>query len=372
MQNQTTDKPIPWPHTVYAQRRERLRPLLLGQNIDALLVAQPANRFYLSGFELHDSQPNETSGFLIISRDGNDWLATDSRYFEAAAKLWPEERIYIYKTPVAKDLGCLLSRLGSIIGVDAEGINFRFSKELSKYSNAALVVSPNLVEKLRMVKDEREIDALRRSFQLNHKMLAWLEQELYTCNFIGITEAALAWEIEKYFRGHGAQELAFAVIAAAGKNGALPHAIPGNSIVKKDCPLLIDIGCRVDNYCSDQTRSYWLGDSPMPQFETALRLTREAQQAALAIMAPGVACAQVYQAARAVFEQAGVASAFTHSLGHGVGLMTHEAPSLSPTSKQTLEEGMVVTVEPGLYYPEWGGVRWENTALVQKNGAVLL
>lgn len=372
MQITTTEIDASWPLSIYAQRREKLRALLAAENLDVLLVAQAVNRFYLSGFELHDGQPGETSGYLLICRDGNDWLATDSRFLDAAARLWPKDRICIYKPPVAKAIASLLSRLGAIIGVDARGISWNFARELAAFCKIPFIPAGYLVEKLRQIKEPREIAALKRSFQLNHQLLDWLRRELDADHFTGITEAALAWEIEKYFRQNGAQELAFAVIAAAGRNGALPHAVPGEDLIEKNGSLLADVGCRVDNYCSDQTRTFWLGDSPSPQFAKALSLTREAQEAALAAMRPGIDCAKVYQIARSVFEKAGVAAAFTHGLGHGVGLATHEAPSLSPSSKQKLEEGMVVTVEPGLYYPEWGGVRWENTVLVEKDGVALL
>lgn len=357
---------------VYAQRRERLRALLGRRNLDALLVCHAANRFYLSGFELHDSQPDETSGFLLITRDGVDWLATDSRYVEAAARLWPKDKIFVYKRPTG--ISSLLPMCGAVIGIEAKAASWEFTRKLAHCSAGQFCLLPveGLVEELRIVKQPCEIDALKKSFRLNHAMLDWLNAELESGRFTGISEKELAWEIEKFFRENGAQELAFATIAAAGKNGALPHAGPGDDPVIQNGPLLIDVGCRVDDYCSDQTRVYWLGSDPSQEFSMALRLVREAQEAAFAIMRPGVACADVYRAAYAVFEGAGVAEAFTHGLGHGVGLETHELPSLSPTSGQNLAEGMVVTVEPGLYYPEWGGIRWEYTVLIEKDGIALL
>jgi Xaa-Pro aminopeptidase len=169
--------------------------------------------------------------------------------------------------------------------------------------------------------------------------------------------------------------LAFPVIAAVGKNAALPHAVPGDEALGETGLLLVDAGCRVDNYCSDQTRTFWIGGKSGGMYERFARacdLTRRAQQAALAVMRPGVTCRDVHAAARAVFEKAGVAEAFTHGLGHGVGLETHEAPSLNPGSGRPLETGMVVTVEPGLYYPEWGGVRLEYTVVVEEDGVRIL
>ncbi len=177
---------------------------------------------------------------------------------------------------------------------------------------------------------------------------------------------------ERFFREHGASELAFPSIVAFGPSGALPHAVPGETKLAPEMPVLFDVGCRVDGYCSDQTRSFWFGEKPSPEFLRAKELVAEAQAKAIEILAPGLPMAEAYQAANAVFQREGCAEHFTHSLGHGVGLDTHEQPSLSPRSKGYLEAGMTVTVEPGLYYPGQFGVRLEYTTLVGERGAEVL
>lgn len=367
--------PIPvTPGTEYDKRRARLRNLLLNKGLDALLVTQAANRFYLSGFELHDGQPGESSGCLVICADGNDWLATDSRYQEAASEIWPKDKILIYGSDSTSAIAGLLCSCGAIIGYEAKTVSWFAIQKLAASLRHGYVLFPadGLVEKLRMIKQPCEIAALEKSFALNHAMLNWLKGELESGVLIDHDEQAIAWEIEKFFRENGAQELAFATIAAIGKNGSLPHAIPGTQRLPKDAPILVDAGCRVADYCSDQTRSWWHGNNPAPEFKKTLQLVKDAQAAAIAIMKPGIACADAYKAARDVFMAAGVEKAFTHSLGHGVGLQTHEAPSLSPRSRQILGENMVVTVEPGLYYPEWGGVRWEHTVIIEKDGVRIL
>ena len=203
---------------------------------------------------------------------------------------------------------------------------------------------------------------------INHKLLQWIEGQLEP----GRTESQVSWLIEKFFRENGASELAFANIVAVGKNAALPHAIPGDEPVIDNCPVLVDIGCRVDDYCSDQTRTFWVGQQPTDAFRRTYDLVRQAQASAIESMRPGQPLRDAYGHARAVFEKAGTADAFTHGLGHGVGLETHEAPSLSPRAEGVLEPGMVVTVEPGLYYRQWGGVRWEYTVLVEEDGVRIL
>jgi Xaa-Pro aminopeptidase len=361
--------------TPYGQRREKLRGLIRSRGLDALLVSRDADRFYLSGFELHDTQFNESSGCLVITGHGEDWLATDSRFAGAAARLWNTDRIFIYKNRAA-DIASLLRRCGSRIGIESHGLSFAFVRALEKADGIFLQAADGLVERLRCIKGEEEVKALSASFALNHKMFDWLEQSLRAGLFApGTRESEMAWAIEKFFRENGASEPAFPVIAAAGKNAALPHAAPGDDGLQSPGLLLVDAGCRVDNYCSDQTRTFWVGEKSGEKYERFARaydLTQQAQQAAFSIMRPGVTCRAVYAAARAVFEEAGVAAAFTHSLGHGVGLETHEAPSLNSSDEHLLEPGMVVTVEPGLYYPEWGGVRLEYTAVLEKNGARIL
>lgn len=356
---------------IYVQRRDKLRQLMAERQLDALLIAAPANRFYLSGFELHDSQCNETSGMLVLTADGRDWLATDSRYTLAAQQLWNPQDIFIYKSP-ARDLPNLLAACGALIGLESSALSWNFANALlsakSAFKPAYLMVN-GLVEKLRAIKSPEELAALEASFSLNHKMLHYMEEQIASGAIAEMTEAQLAWSIEQFFRENGAAELAFATIVATGPHAALPHAAPGDALIGTDKPLLIDLGCRVDNYCSDQTRTWWLGHKPSQEFETAMKLVKETQQAAIDVIKAGCLCKDVYLAASKVFEKAGVKDHFTHGLGHGVGLETHEAPSLNPSSTQTLETNMVVTVEPGLYYPEWGGIRWENTVVVEENGA---
>lgn len=354
---------------VHAQRRENLRRLMRARGLDALLVSHAANRWYLSGFELHDPQCNESAGRLVITADGRDWLATDSRYADAAARLWDRDRIRIYGGDAMRDLALLLKGCGSRVGFEARAISCAHARELGAHVRGLwLEAADGLVERVRVIKDAREVAALEASFALNHALMAWVEKELVP----GRSEAELSWAIERFFRDNGASELAFASIVAVGENAALPHAVPGDARVRENCLVLVDAGCRVDSYCSDQTRTFWVGHAQSDVFARTLALVREAQDAALAVMRPGLPLRDAYAAARKVFERAGEAQAFTHGLGHGVGLETHEAPSLSPRAQGVLEPGMTVTVEPGLYYPDWGGVRWEYTVLVEEDGVRVL
>jgi Xaa-Pro aminopeptidase len=347
----------------YAPRIEKLAELLREMELPALLVSHAANRFYLSGFELHDPQCNESAGWLLVKDSGEAWLMTDPRYKDAARRLWPKDRLFIYTAPRLDQIAAFMADLGvRKLGVETRGMCAEAYLHLGDHFELEPVTE--CVEKLRMIKDEREIRAMRASCALNHKVFGQIEKILAP----GMTESEVAWAIEKLYREQGASELSFATIVGVGPNGALPHAVPGGQRISDNCPVLIDMGCRLDGYCSDQTRTFWVGETPSPEFLRTRDLVREAQELAITALHPGMPAKEAYGVSREFFRQHGVEQYFTHGLGHGIGLETHEGPSLSPLSTAKLEPGMVVTVEPGLYYPEWGGVRWEFMVLITENG----
>ncbi|WP_294554713.1 Xaa-Pro peptidase family protein [uncultured Mailhella sp.] len=350
----------------FALRREKLRRLMYEEGLDALLVSQSANRFYLSGFELHDCQCNESSGCLIIMKDGKDWLCTDSRYEEAAGKLWDRERIFIYHSASSEALNGLLKKLcgaSGVIGIEEEHLSLGYARRLEP--GLSLKGADGLVEKLREIKDEEEIRRIDASVKLNHRMLDWLPSVLVP----GQDEASVAWAIEKFYRENGASELSFPSIVAMNANAALPHYAPEQpAVFTENCMVLVDEGCRLNQYCSDQTRTCWIGDRPEPRFTEMLERVQEAQRRAIAALRPGVTGREVHQIAVDYFASCGMDRYFTHSLGHGVGLETHEGPRLSIYNTSPLQPGMVVTIEPGLYFPGWGGARWEYMAVITEDG----
>ena len=354
---------------VYENRREKLRALMREAGLAALLVTLDANRFYLSGFELQDPQANESSGRLLIMADGKDWLCTDSRFHTAAHRIWDEERIFIYKGKAMEQLNELLKGLlkgSGPVGFEAQNISFEAYEKVSP--GLTMQRADGMVEALRMIKEPEEIQRLEKACVLNHKLMEWVPGALVP----GRTEAQVAWDIEQFFRNHGAQGLSFSSIVAVGGNAALPHAEPGQDHISDNCGVLIDVGCRLNDYCSDQTRSFWVGPRPDPEFAKNLKYIKEAQARAIKVIRPGVNAMTVYAAAAAYLEEKGVLHLFTHGLGHGIGLQTHEAPNLGQSSDVILKAGMVITVEPGLYLPNHGGVRWEYMVLVTEDGARVL
>ena len=352
---------------IYENRREQLRSIMQGEGLRALIVALDANRYYLSGFELHDPQPDETAGYLVIQTCGKDYLCTDPRYYDAARRLWDEDGIVIYQGAAAQSLSTLIKNEAGTanVGFDARHISVDFFNRLDI---PGLTRCDELVESMRVLKDEYEIAAIAESCALNEKMMQWLPSRLTP----GKTEAQIAWELEQYFRNNGASELAFASIVAVDGNAALPHAQPGDTPLVDGCAVLVDVGCRVNSYCSDQTRTFWVGQEPTPFFLNNLESVQRAQAKAIKAIRPGVTGAEVYEVARKSLEEDGVAHLFTHGLGHGVGLQTHEGPRLSPREERRLAPGMVVTVEPGVYYSGSLGIRWEHMAVVTDEGCEVL
>jgi len=229
------------------------------------------------------------------------------------------------------------------------------------------VPAPGATIPLRVKKDSKELIALRRA---GHVVVQGFNHMKRIAR-PGMRECDLAAEFEAYIRKHGAAKASFDSIVAAGGNAAYPHYITGNRILRKNEMVLCDIGALVDGYCSDLTRTFFLGTiSPLGRkvYETVSR----AQKLAIQAVKPGVKAAQIDRIARDEIERAGYGRRFIHSTGHGVGVEIHEAPWVGATSQDVLEAGMIITVEPGIYLQGWGGVRIEDTLLVTKTGHEIL
>lgn len=353
--------------TVYENRREKVREKLAEENLSALLVSYPTNRFYLSGFELHDGQCNESSGHILIQKNGKDILFTDSRFYEAAKTLWDENNIYIYSRQAEEIRLYLKDNVQGRTGFESKIVSHDFYENLVQGNS--LEPADGIVEELRLIKDDDEVRAIKESMALNHRLFAWLPEIFRE----GRSEAEIAFEIEMFFRKNGATENSFPPIVAFNQHAARPHHIPASDVfLKENSHILVDVGARYKGYCSDQTRTFWFGEKKDSRFETILKQVQEAQSEAIKILAPGLPCSEAHAKAVEVFAKYGAEKAFTHSLGHGVGLDVHEEPRLSLRSKRLLKPNMIVTVEPGLYYGDYGGVRWEHVVRITEDGCEVL
>jgi Xaa-Pro aminopeptidase len=355
---------------LFARRLEALRDLLPRQQVDGLLVSGPANRRYLSGFTADDPD----WGMLLITPSAAA-LLTDFRYQLWARQEVRDLQIVIYKTSLGDSLAELLKEIKAPrLGFESAHLTYWQYQRLvetvgAKGPSTEWRPLEGVVEKLREVKAPEELAAMRRALELSEAVLRRVSGELAP----GKTERQVAWEIEVALREGGSEGLAFPAIVAAGPNSARPHHYPGDYVLKAGEPIIIDMGAKLEGYCADITRTYIIGP-PDEQFKKVYSLVRRAQAQAESGLKAGMDSLAGDALAREVIAAAGYGEAFGHSLGHGVGLAVHEAPSLSPNPERRseLRAGSVVTVEPGIYLPDWGGIRLEDMVLLKDDGAEVL
>jgi Xaa-Pro aminopeptidase len=355
---------------VTEQRIHKLQATLRGRNLDAILITEPGNRRYLSGYTPHDHDIQESSGSLLIPKKGTPWLLTDSRFELQAREEAKGFAIELYR----KGLSTLLKKLLPALGVRQLAFESHYflhsavgKVEQVLAGTAELVPVTGLIERMRVIKSEDEIRLLKESVSLNERVF----HTVYHTIAPGMTELEIALAIEQTMRELGAERPSFDTIVAFGSNAAKPHAIPGKRVLQSGEIVLIDMGLVLNGYCSDMTRTFVAGEADTV-FLDRLRIVRKAQLAALTSIRAGAICRDVDAAARQIITDAGYGRAFGHGLGHGVGLAVHEAPRLSHRNRKKLQAGMIVTVEPGIYIPGWGGIRLENMAVVRESGCELL
>lgn len=351
-------------------RIHNIRQTFEKANIDTLLVAISENRRYLSGFTGQDTGFDESAGVLLISGD-HLVLATDSRYEIQAQQEAESFEVVCYKKGLAKELPGILEKLGTTrLGFERRRMSVaQYDMICEQLTSVELVPVDNLCENLRECKEEAEIKAIRKSLQLAESAFSDFLENLES----GMSEARAAWEIERRMREAGAQSVSFPVIAAFSSSAALPHAIPSERLMQNSQPLLFDWGALLNGYCSDISRTIILGRAD-DTFNKIFTAVYDAQQKAIEAVRPGAWTKDVDAAARNHLHEKGLDQYFGHGLGHGVGLAIHEAPSLSPVAERNVEikENMVFTIEPGVYLPDWGGVRLENMVVVRSDGAEVL
>jgi len=355
----------------YARRINRVQNSLRRRKLDGLLVTQPHNRQYLSGYTAADHGIQESAGVLLIPAKGTPYLLTDSRFLLQAQEQARDFLIELYPNGLYRRLKKLLPELAiGRLGFESHYFLHSSAAELEKCCRASgceAIPLTGLVEKMRIIKSESEIALLKKSVLLNERVF----QLVYSTIEPGMTEIEIALALELTMRELGASGPSFDTIVAFGTNAAKPHAVPTDRVLKSGDIVLVDMGLVLEGYCSDMTRTFVAG-KPDKTFLERLRVVRGAQLAAIRAIRAGAVCRDVDRAARKVIEEAGYGNFFGHGLGHGVGLAVHEEPRLSPRSGKKLRAGMIVTIEPGIYLPEWGGIRLENMAVVREDGCEVL
>jgi Xaa-Pro aminopeptidase len=338
-------------------RADRLISLLEDRELDSLLVTNLVNVRYLTGF-------TGTNGACVVTRDERLFL-TDSRYVEQARLQVTEfERLEASR----ELLGDLAGRLRGRAGFDDAHVSVKAHRLLGEKvgEGAELVPAGGLVEQLRAVKGDAELKAMRAATAIGDAAYEHVRET----GLVGRTEREVARSIVRFIEDQGADEVSFPPIVAAGAHGALPHASPRDVEIPPGVLVVLDLGARLDGYCSDCTRTFATGPLDDRQ-EQGYEVVRGAQEAALGEVREGAVCREVDAMARGLVESR-FGIGFDHGLGHGVGLEVHEGPRLARTAEGSLEPGNTVTVEPGLYVPGEFGVRIEDLVAVTDGGREVL
>ena len=353
------------------KRLEALRAKFDEKELDAILITNEHNRRYFSGFK-------GSAGTLIISRE-RAVIGTDFRYTEQAGMQAPDYEVVRVMPGLDWLTDTLKGMSVSKIGFEADEMSVASHQRLvdaldeadgggkAGDSGYSMVPTSGIGAELRAVKDPDELALLTRAIEIGDRAFDEVSARIEP----GVSEVEVAWEIEKSIREQGGEAISFETIVASGPNGARPHHLAGDRILREGEPIVIDMGCRYQGFCSDLTRTIVLG-KPDAKFKEIYDITLEAQRTAIETVEAGMTGAEADALAREVITSAGHGEHFGHSLGHGVGLEVHEGPGVGARAKGKLEDGMVFTIEPGIYLTGWGGVRIEDVVVLENGRARVL
>lgn len=346
---------------IFSDRINRLRKKILSKGLDSFFIIRPENRYYLTGF-------TGTSGAVLLT-ESQIYLVTDFRYDEQAKAQSPHCKIVIAPDTVPDALGRLSGELGlRHLGCEGDYITYQqFAALQEKLEDCPIMPLSGFVEDLRAVKDALEIKNISEAVSLSDRAF----QHILPFIAEGAAERDIALEIEFFMRREGAEGLAFQIIVASGGRASMPHGTASEKLLSAGDLVIMDFGAVLAGYCSDITRTVSVGRADK-KMEDIYGIVLEAQMAGLMAVREGVPASEVDRAARGVIDGYGYADNFGHSTGHGLGLQIHEDPRLSSRDDTILKKGMVVTIEPGIYLPGWGGVRIEDTVVVEENGCRVL
>lgn len=344
------------------ERQAALRSALEGEGLDALLVTHLPNIRYLTGFT--------GSAALLLVRPDATVLITDFRYaVQAPSEAGAAAAVEVDQKSVWERLGRLLADVPSdSLGIEAHALTVRDAERVGGLARGRVVPTVDLVEQLRAVKSPEEVESIRAAATLAQGALAEVLPGLRP----GQSEREVGAVLEAALRRRGSEWHPFPTIVASGPRAALPHARTSARVIEAGEWLLLDFGAQVDGYCADLTRTVIVGGRADERQRTVYELVRSAQRRALEHLRAGMTGREGDALAREVIAARGFGDAFGHSLGHGLGLEVHEAPRLAPTAEQVLPQHAVVTVEPGVYLPGWGGVRLEDDVHLGPQGADVL
>lgn len=353
-------------------RLRRFREAFMSYGMDAFLVCDTASIAWLTGFE--NVFDEEQAHALLVNRQ-IAFLHTDSRYSEACRKAAEDSPIQIddslgsHAQWAAGELNGLYGKRGLPVSLGIEDTltlrDFRSLEDELPHLDFTVDLLPlrDVVLDLRGVKSPAEVALMKEAQAITDACFA------HICEFIrvGVTERAIAREMDTFMMDHGADGLAFPTIVATGAHGSSPHAQPGDLLVQEGDCVVMDFGAMVGGYCSDMTRCVFMGQ-PSTKMKDAYEALQRANEGAEKLLAPGVTGAQAHELSQSILGDRGFAGCMGHSLGHGVGMLVHEQPNLSPRNTKPLCAGNVVTVEPGIYIPGEFGMRLEDFGVITETG----
>ncbi len=346
-----------------SKRLEKLRAMIAERRIDALLVTDIDNVFYLSGFT------GSTAALVVTAQDSH--ILVDPRYSVQARAECPATQVHDYtgKSTIAAAAELINELQPSTVGYESDNLTVSAFRALRKSVRRSTVLrtTRGMVEKLRRVKDEHELGLIRKAAGIVDRTYEHVLTEIRP----GITEKDLALIIDSTMRRLGADKEGFDTIAASGPNSACPHASPTDAVLQNGQFVKMDFGARYQRYNSDITRTVFLG-KPTAEHRKVYQTVLDAQLRAIEAIAPGKAGKDIDAIARDYIASQGYGDKFGHGLGHGLGIAVHDGPGLSTTSDIVLEPGMVMTVEPGIYIEGWGGVRIEDDVIVTESGVEII
>ena len=349
----------------YPARVKALRALIQELELDGILISDAHNRRYFSGFV-------GSAGYMFVTPD-DAVLATDFRYTEQAGEIATGFEIFQIQGRVSEWFPKVVGDLGvGNLGFEADNMTvstLKMFEDAISDSPTELELKPNTGDaaKLRAIKDPDELSLLQQAIDIGDAAF----EETAAKMTPGMTEKEAAWEFEKSIRERGAECLSFDTIVATGHNAARPHHQTGDTVLNEGETIVFDCGATYEGYCSDLTRTLVLGDAD-DEIKTVYNTVLEAQEAAIEQVRAGIKGEEADAIARKIIDDAGYEGKFGHSLGHGLGLEVHEEPSVGPRGDSVLKNGMPFTIEPGIYIPEWGGVRIEDVVVLENDRARVL
>ncbi len=339
----------------YKERQKKLLKLIEEKEMDGIIVTSNENIFYLTGAPLNCNK------FLYLSNDGNSYIITNEMNYEEIKDNVKD--VNIIKTEnFIEEIKKLIKKLGKKIGFENKKISYYVYEELKK--DLELISIDNYIEEMREIKDEDEIKLIENSQRITEKSLEESLKEIK----IGMSELEIVAKIEYFMRIYGAESYAFDSIVLSGVRGVYPHGSPTRKIIEKNEGIIIDIGVRYNGYCSDMTRTIFIGE-PSKNIIDIYYAVKYTQEEAIKYAKPGIIGKELNEIAINILKEYKLEKYFNHGLGHGIGINVHEEPFINKKQEKKLKCGNIITIEPGVYIPKIGGIRIEDMLLITENGS---